>query len=159
MKTSKMVRYLNQWDLWALETLRPLVTPELLYILYVYVTMPCIHQANNQMVLHSLQWPLDHFSQMANVFSTAGVSACQNSLTPAFSCSTFFSFIFVLRYCFSNLQMFSMGLRSGLDAGVGHQFMFVCLKYAWAHRLVGFGSLSSMSSRIVFLNESHHCSI
>ena len=75
-------------------------------------------------------------------WQTAGVSVSQNCRIPSFNSGMVFGFILVCRKFFMDPHTFSMGLRSGFDAGVFHQLMSFSTKYCCAHRLVCLGSLS-----------------
>ena len=52
-----------------------------------------------------------------------GVKVFQNFLMPSFNSSVDFGLISFLRYAFIEPHTFSIGLRSGLEGGVFHQFI------------------------------------
>lgn len=77
---------------------------------------------------------------------------------PAFSSSIFIDLTLVQRYCFTEAQMFSIGLRSGLDGRLAHQLIphntLANLMYVWGHCPVGSG-VHLDSAFVQMVVESH----
>ena len=73
---------------------------------------------------------------------TSGVIVAQNCTIPDCSSSKFFGLQVFLKYCLSDPQTFSMGLRSGDSGGVGHQLTPFSSKNDSISALACLGSLS-----------------
>ena len=75
-------------------------------------------------------------------WQTVGVKVFQNCFIPALSSARLCGLTSLRRYVFMEPQTFSIGFKSGLEAGVLHQLMFFLEKNSCVYRLVCLGSLS-----------------
>ena len=81
-----------------------------------------------------------------------GVIFFQNLRIPSFNSATVLGRIRLWRYSLRVPQTFSIGFRSGLEAGVRNQLIFFSSKYAFVHLLVCLGSLSCWNLCVLLPN-------